>query len=151
MTRANVNRLVLADTGFWIALYDPRDQYHRVANQIMDQLALGTFLFPWSLFYELLRTRFVRRPGWVESFRRVILHQRITILDDIDYRGSALNQTIELASGGLGANRGISLVDMVIRLVLEDPKRRVGELITFNAADFSEVCTRRRIGIRSSV
>lgn len=151
MTRANVNRLVLADTGFWIALYDLTDQHHPAATRIMDQLALGTFLFPWPLYYELLRTRFVRRPGWVESFCGVIRQQRIKILDDVDYRDRALYLTIESASNGIRAKRGISLVDMVIRLVLEDPQRRIGELITFNEADFSDVCVKRGIRIRSSV
>lgn len=151
MTRANVNRLVFADTGFWIALYDSTDQYHPVATGIMDQLALGTFLFPWPLYYELLRTRFVRRAGWVESFRTVIRQQRIKITDDIAYRDRALYQTMEGTNIGKHGRRNISLVDMVIRLVLEDPQQRIGELVTFNVADFADVCAKRGIPIRSSV
>ena len=143
--RAETNRLVLADTGFWIALYDARDQYHVMAVKIMEQPALGTFLFPWPLHYELLRTRFVKRAGWVESFLGIIKEQRIKTIDDSTYREGALRLTMDWARN---KQRSISLVDMVVRLVLDDPQHRIHELITFNPRDFSDVCRERGIRVQ---
>lgn len=150
MTKVSTNRLVLADTGFWIAFYDRSDQYHKSANAIMEQSALGTFLFPWPLYYELLRTRFVKRAGWVESFLTVVKQQRISTIDDSAYRVDALRLTMDWASGGQRTKRSISLVDMVLRLVLEDPGRKIDELITFNTKDFADICYKKGISIRSS-
>ena len=144
MTRANSNRLVLADTGFWIAYYEERDEYHAQAVRMFDNWALGTFLFPWPLYYELLRTRFVKHPKWVRSFRHVVADQRIKPIDDQPYRQSALEQTF--ASAG-DRGRSISLADWVLRLVLDDQNWRIARLVTFNSRDFADVCRRRGIQI----
>ncbi len=143
--RVRTNRLVLADTGFWIAYYEERDEHHTQAVYMFNKLALGTFLFPWPLYYELLRTRFVKHPVWMKSFRQVIAEQRIKPIDDQTYRESALEQTFYSARN---QGRSISLADWVIRMVLDDPRQRVAELITFNARDFVDVCKRRGIPMR---
>ena len=143
--RVETNRLVQADTGFWIALYDKSDQHHDEAVKIMGQSALGRFLFPWPLHYELLRTRFVRRAGWVESFLSVIKQQRIQTVDDVPYREQALQSAMDWARN---SKRSISLVDMVVRLVLSDPQHRIYELITFKSGDFSDVCRGRGIRLQ---
>ena len=148
MTRVETNRLVLADTGFWIALYDKSDQHHGDAAEIMQQSALGTFAFPWPLHYELLRTRFVKNAGWVESFLGVIKQQRIRTIDDAPYREQALQSVMDLARNN---KRHISVVDMVVRLVLSDPQHRIYELVTFNPGDFSDVCRSRGIPLRPAV
>jgi len=143
--RNEPTRAVLADTGFWIAVYDQRDAHHAAANSIMDSMTGGTFLFPWPLYYEVLRTRFVGRPGWVEGFLRVRKAGRLYVLDDCKYRDRALETTLDLARSG----RRLSLVDVIIRLVLDDRQLRIRELITFNVGDFRDVCTRRSVAIRS--
>ena len=145
MRRIKKNRLVLADTGFWIALYDGRDQHHDKAMQIMEQWASGTFLFPWRLHYELLRTRFVRRAGWVESFLSIIKQKRIQTVDDVPYRERALQLAMDWARN---SERSISLVDMVVRLVLDHSEHRIDALITFNPGDFSDVCLSRGIRLQ---
>jgi predicted nucleic acid-binding protein len=147
LTKVNTNRLVIADTCFWIALYDRTDQHHREAAAIMDRPAMGTFLFPWPLHYELLRTRFVRRPGWVEAFLTVVKLGRIKSIDDATYRENALQLTTDWAAKG---KRSISLVDMVIRLVLEDQSQRINGMVTFNAGDFADICQSRGIRIYPS-
>lgn len=146
--RVEANRLVLADTGFWIALYDKSDQHHEKAVKIMEQAAVGRFLFPWPLHYELLRTRFVRRAGWVESFLGIIKQQRIQSIDDVPYRERALQLAMDWARN---SDRSISLVDMVVRLVLDHSEHRIDALITFNPGDFSDVCRSRGIPLRPVV
>jgi predicted nucleic acid-binding protein len=145
--RGNATRFVLADTGFWIALYDPQDEHHNSAVAIMDSLNGASFLFPWPLFYEVLRTRFVRRPGWVESFLTVLKAGRLQTVDDSQYRNQALEATLELAKRGA---RHLSLVDVVCRYVLDDRKLRISGLVTFNEKDFIDVCHPRGIRIFKS-
>ncbi|MGC8552545.1 MAG: hypothetical protein ACP5O7_06715 [Phycisphaerae bacterium] len=147
MTRVNTNRVVLADTGFWIALYDRRDEHHGSAVDIMELPALGDFLFPWPLHYELLRTRFVKNATWIESFNRIVKGNRLKTIDDCSYRAKALDLTMDWGSSG---QRSISLVDMVLRLVIDDSQNRIREVVTFNPRDFHDVCHKRGIPLRSS-
>ena len=44
-------------------------------------------------------------------------------------------------------NRNLSLVDVIIRLILDDPTVKIDYLVTFNVGDFSDVCQRRNIVI----
>ena len=30
--------MIIADTGFWVALFSPKDQYHQLAQQCLRQL-----------------------------------------------------------------------------------------------------------------
>jgi len=146
--KSSPSRAVLADTCFWIALYDPRDGRHTVAVSILEAITGGTLLFPWPLYYELLRTRFVKQPGWVERFLTLVKSGRLLPIDDTPYREKALESTLDLAARG---QRSISLVDMVIRHILDDRDVRIIELITFNIGDFRDVCDSRGIRIRSTV
>jgi predicted nucleic acid-binding protein len=43
-------RGIIADTGFWIALYDKRDERHSSAVSIMSAMSEGRFFFPWPLY-----------------------------------------------------------------------------------------------------
>ena len=53
-------------------------------------------------------------------------------------RFTAFEQTVRTAR-----RRPMSLVDMVMRLMLEDVNVRVNGLLTFNRRDFYDVCRRR--------
>ena len=39
---------ILVDTGFWIALFDPRDQFHDYAVEREDWLEDGTLIMPFE-------------------------------------------------------------------------------------------------------
>jgi len=111
----------------------------------MDSYTAGIFLFPWPLYYEVLRTRFVRRAGWVESFSQIARSAKLRVIDDVSYRERALEETLDISQ----RERGISLVDSVIRGVLCDPNISIIEMVTFNVKDFQDVCGRRGVQIRS--
>jgi hypothetical protein len=66
------------------------------------------------------------------------------LLDDSKYREASLEYVFAEARR---KKRDISLVDTVIRLVLEDINVRVDGLVTFNRRDFAEICARRNIEI----
>jgi hypothetical protein len=92
--------------------------------------------------YETLRTRFVRNASALRRFERVLKRQRITYLEDAVYRQAAFDLSLE---SSLVGHRPLSMVDCAIRLILEDVKIHIDYLITFNSADFADVCRKRRI------
>jgi hypothetical protein len=67
---------------------------------------------------------------------------KTVLIDDGSYRDQALHAAIRESQNRL---RAISLVDMVIRFILDDPNVRIDAVLTFNQADFADVCRRRGI------
>ena len=142
--KVETSRGVVTDTGFWIALFDKMDNHHLEAIKIINRIEQTQILFPWPIFYEVLRTRFVRNRIWVDGFSKTMRSLGIVRFDDTPYREDALQQTLEWARTG---RRHISLVDMVVRYVLSDTKIRITRFITFNDKDFLDICKRRKIPI----
>jgi hypothetical protein len=142
--KPNAVQTVVIDSGFWFALLDERDQYFREAQLKADAILRLTYLLPWPVLYETLCTRFVRRPASIARFESFLKRPNAKLLDDAKYRDASLDQVLEAARGG---KRSISLVDMVIRSVLEDVNVKVNGLVTFNVPDFADVCRRRGIPI----
>lgn len=64
------------------------------------------------------------------------------LIDDEDYKNDALNFTFE---SSIRNNRPLSLVDNIIRLMLNDKQIKIDYLISFNNKDFIDVCLSRRI------
>jgi predicted nucleic acid-binding protein len=137
-----VNETVLIDTGYWIALFDPRQGRHAEAEGKEDYLDLLTLLVPWPTVYETLRTRFARRSKWVAEFHELLKQSNVRVLDDGEYRERALDQVREFS---VEMERPISMVDMVCRLMIEDPDVRVDYMLTTNPRDFVDVCERNGV------
>lgn len=137
------NRAVITDSGFWIALFDARDGHHRDAQRMFEHIQNVQILFLWPILYEVLRTRFTRRHHWITEFGKIVKSPNLHRLDDTPYRDDALRQMFRPEA----SRRGISLVDMVVRFALDDRRFRVTNLITFNVADFSDVCRKHRIAM----
>lgn len=133
---------VLADTGVWYALCDSRDSFHSRALSGAGFLERHHVVLPWPVVYETLCTRFVRNTTALRRFVGLLKRPRIEYLDDSMYVQSALDIAIE---SSLSRARPLSTVDCAIRLVLDDVNIRVDYLMTFNPADFLDVCERRRI------
>lgn len=137
---------VIVDSGFWYALFDPRDQYHLKANELVEYLNLATVIVPFPILYETLNTRFNKKRQWVSEFNRFLFSVNTIVFNDEIYKNSALSLTIESSNN---TERHLSLVDMVLRLMLDDVNVKIDYLITFNAGDFIDVCQRRNILIIS--
>lgn len=129
---------VLVDSGYWLALYDPRDQHHNEATGTEEYLHLVTPLVPWPTLYEVMRTRFVKRKDRLNQFEKALLALQPTFIDDSKYRDSALSKTWR----GAGT---ISLADHVLRLILEDRPSRIDYILTFNERDFTDIIYRLNI------
>jgi predicted nucleic acid-binding protein len=137
---------ILIDTGFWIALYDSRDSFNVVANDMFEYLALGNVIIPYPSLYETINTRFVKNRLGMKSFKMLLERTNFQLLDDADYKEFALESTFDFA---YNSNRSLSLVDMVIRQMLADERLKIDHLISFNQGDFVDICTRRNIRMLS--
>ena len=65
-------------------------------------------------------------------------------LDDEPYRDAAFELSFE---SSLRRKRPLSMVDCVIRLMIDDVNVKLHYLATFNHQDFLDVCAARRIEI----
>lgn len=134
----------LVDTSIWFAMFDPRDQHQEKVKEISEYLDICYLVLPWPTLYETLRTRLSRNRRTLQQFELYLKRPNITFLGDEPYRESALELCF---SSSLQANRPLSLVDCLIRLILEDVNVKVNWLATFNDVDFSDICLKRGIEI----
>jgi len=133
---------ILIDTCFWYALFDARDSNHHKALELVLYLDLGNVILPYPTLYETINTRFTRNKEWVEEFEKVLKNKNVQILEDLEYKENGLALTMDSI---LNKNRPISLVDMVIRLMLDDVNLKIDYFITFNTKDFIDLCYKKRI------
>jgi len=133
---------ILVDTCFWYALYDKSDQHYDKAQKIKDYLELGNIIIPYPVMYETLNTYFVKK--WINGFKEIINKSTTILVSDEPYKNQALKNTLLLSS-----SRPMSLVDMVLRFMLEDVDLNINALITFNVGDFVDLCGYRRIELIS--
>jgi predicted nucleic acid-binding protein len=137
---ASSAKTVLTDTGFWYAFYDARDPYHLQAEGKGDLLETSTVLLPWPCLYETFNTRFAKNRIAVRRFEALLRQTHVVRLPDEPYREAALEAVMTTV-----ASRSMALVDMVIRLILDDANVRKDGLLTFNQRDFSDLCRKHRI------
>jgi len=145
MRKNEVPQNLILDTGFWIAFYEASDEHHAKARELAAYFDFSNLLIPWPSLYETLGTRFTRRAMWLSSFEPILSKSGTVLLPDEAYRSSALASVFLLNRTG----RGISLVDMVIRAMIEDVNIKIDAMITFNRQDFLEVCLARNIELIS--
>jgi predicted nucleic acid-binding protein len=129
---------VLVDTGFWIALLDPRDQHHPEAVGKEEWLEEATIIVPWPVVYETVRTRLVRRPLLMSLFDRHLKRPDVFFLDDSEHRDEAYGLSLEYS---VHLRRPISMVDMLCRMLIEDVNIRIDAVLTTNPNDFRDVCS----------
>ena len=139
-----MNHSILADSGYWMALYDSRDQYHLQASQISEYLEGSKILIPWPSLYETLNTRFSKRKDRMAQYEAMLAKEDSVLLDDSEYREKAFNDFFAFAKR---EGPVYSLVDLVIREMLKNENQRIDYLSTFNRRDFEDLCARRRIEI----
>jgi predicted nucleic acid-binding protein len=136
----------ILDSGYWFGLYFPTDTYHQQANDLADSLLGVRIVVPWPILYETVATKFAKSRDAMTKFEKVLKSPSTLFLDDQPYRQNALDLCFE---GALRPNhpRPLSLVDCVIRLMLDDVNNKIDGLITFNIRDFADVCRVRRIEV----
>lgn len=133
---------LLVDSGFWFAYYEPRDRFHSQAIEKAVHLENASVLLPWPSLYETLNTRFVKRPEYIQHFESIAQRPSVVLLDDTPFREDAYRLTWSMALRG---GRPLSLVDMVIRFMLDDVNTRIDYMLTFNVQDFHDICRKHSI------
>ena len=137
---------VLIDSGFWFALYKAKnhDQYYNHAKRIFGEyLDNVRVIIPFPTLYEVLNTRFMKNHLLKNDFDRILKRKNVKIISDETIKEKALEITFTEKS----KKRNLSLVDNIIRLILDDRNYKIDYLITFNKADFIDVCNNRNICI----
>lgn len=81
----------------------------------------------------------MRRTKRIEAFEEQLTSPDIVLLSDEPYRDKALTNVL--------STRRYSLVDALIREILLDPNIRTDYLVTFNVADFQDVCWLKKVEI----
>ena len=138
-----MNRL-LVDSGFFFALFNPRDQHHSEACEKQEWLEIASVVVPWPILYETVNTRFTRSPDRIARFESIVHDRRRTeFVDDSPYREDALDQVLVRSKQG----HPISLVDAVLNSILADDKVRIDAMLTFNVSDFIGVCSAKGVEI----
>lgn len=135
---------VLVDTGVWIRLFDRRDGgpgAREDVEALFDLVRVHTIILPWPIAFETLRTRLVRNKIATRLLEREMKAPNITFLDDRDYRDEAFRIAVESSRIG----RPLSMVDCLLRLIMDDVNVKINYFATYNDADFSDVCAGRRI------
>ena len=129
---------IVIDTGFWFALFDNRDRYHEDALLYFEHITPHTLLIPWPTLYETLNTRFSRRQSWTEKFHRIIKSHSTYYISDKDYKEVSLDYFFS-------HEQRFSLVDIIIRNILEDDSVKIDAILTFNESDFIDICYKKGI------
>lgn len=143
MIRPSSNTL-LVDSGFFIALFNPRDQHHSDACEKQDWLETLSVVVPWPILYETINTRFVRRPATIVRFESILRAHDTVLLDDSPYRLDAYEDVLAQAKVRRDAK---SLVDAVLCAILADTNVRIDAMLTFNIVDFDRICREQGIDL----
>jgi predicted nucleic acid-binding protein len=142
------SKFVLTDSCFWIGLFTPNDQYHRVALDIFDFISDYKIVLPWPCLYETVSTHLIRSRERALQFQNRIKNSNIELLDDTSYRDIAFHNVFsQISSHGFS----YALTDAVIREIVADVNVKVDYLVTFNRKDFQDVCDHRRVELIDSI
>lgn len=139
---------VIVDTGFWYSYLGTREQErHEVADKLFRKLdALeANFLIPFPTLYEAINTKLLKAKNRTKAdwfLRQLQANPRFVKVPDDKYKDDAYQLTVSEAN-----YRGFSLVDMIIRVMMDDDQLKVDSLLAFNVDDFSDIAARRGISI----
>lgn len=137
---------ILVDTGFWFAYLGTKDSLQGKAIEIYDKYINGSnnnVLIPYPVLYETINTKLLRDKNQKAAdwfLKKLVSDPKFVRVPDKDYREAAFNSTI-----GYTRERGISLVDNVLRIMIADNFLKIDALITFNTGDFVDVCKKQRV------
>ena len=140
-----MSQRILVDTGVWYAMFAKSDQHASALEQKSEFLdSPYRVIVPWPTVYEALRTQFVKKPLALGRFENYLKKTNVEFLEAECYRDEAFNETFELS---LRQNRPMSMVDCLLRRIMSDAELSLDGFITFNANDFRDVCSARKISM----
>ena len=130
---------ILVDTSFFYGIFDKRDQHHADAKKINieklgDPPDTCSFVLPWPILYETVNTRFVKH-GHLSKLEEFLRHQRTELFDDMPYRQRVYKSARDYPrEPKFRIPADASLVDSILRLMIEDSSAKIDGIITFDHA-----------------
>ena len=139
---------ILIDTGVWYSRYDKRDTAasREDVETIFELVQPFDIILPWPIAYETLRTKFTRNRIAMSLFEEELKSPKIQFIDDTRYRDKAIELSFESSRNW----RPLSMVDCVLRLMMDDSNVQIKYFATWNPKDFQDVCITKRIELLSN-
>lgn len=128
---------LIVDTGIWYAVLDKTDSRMECADDIAKILEKHQLFVPYPSLYEAINTRLIKNEYHQADKLFAYLNnpEKVVLVSDDKYRETALKAVQFNLSNG----KHYSLVDMIIRLMMEDETLGLRSVITFNVKDFCGV------------
>lgn len=128
-----MKRLII-DSGVWYAAFDQRDDKYVYSDKILNLLEMHELIVPFPSLYETINTRLLRNKYKQADYLFEYLNdsKKVILVYDDKYREQALKSV----SSNLNQNKSYSLVDMIIRLMMEDSSLGSIAVVSFNIEDF---------------
>lgn len=126
-------KTILLDTGYWIALFSPEKEKSKQAvveyvSQLIDENNYSVII-PFPTLYEFLNSKLSRKGKF--NLESELSKQKYIKIYDNEYREKALkNFTYQFTF----TNTDISLVDEVIKEMIEDRNLKTDIIVTFDEA-----------------
>jgi len=121
---------ILIDTGFWIALYDPKENLQQalIAEKIAEEIEDENIIIPFPTLYEFINSRLSRREAKIQ-FERILKKTNVKLLSDQIYKETALENFF---SNSKYDHTDISLVDEILKLIILDPNIKIDYIASFD-------------------
>lgn len=127
---------ILTDTGFWIGYCNLKDRYTKNCNELMTEIRNDKLFIPWPVLYETVGTRLTRRFESMQRFKdKLDALDNDCFISDVEFRDDAFIFCKEQA---LKKGGHFSLVDSVIRMIIESRKYNINRLFTVDS-DFDDL------------
>lgn len=127
-------KTIILDTGYWIALFNPEKEKEKQktveeVTRLIDENNYS-ILIPFPTLYEFLNSKLSRKKDRLNLVIELSKNKYKKIYDD-KYRDKALKKFSDQFSYSIS---DISLVDEVIKEMIEDDKLRTDSIVTFDEA-----------------
>ena len=127
-------KTIILDTGYWIALFSPEKEKEKQktveeVTRLIDENNYS-ILIPFPTLYEFLNSKLSRKKDKLNLVNELSKSKYKKIYDD-KYREKALKNFSDQFSYSIP---DISLVDEVIKEMIEDDKLKTDSIVTFDEA-----------------
>ena len=128
-----MKRLII-DSGVWYAAFDQRDDKYMYSDKILNLIKMHELIVPFPSLYETINTRLLCNKYKQADYLFEYLNdsKKVILVYDDKYREQALKSV----SSNLNHNKSYSLVDMIIRLMMEDSSLGSIAVVSFNIEGF---------------